>query len=116
MTTSFRVIAIAFPLVTGCLQRQGDLDADFVYQGPGSEAWGDEDVSCASDGDCLAGEACQDSVCQIDKCSTGLNESNSPHWHGPDPAQQQRHWYRGCYELRRALLHRRIFGAQRYPL
>ena len=78
MTTSFRVIAIAFPLVTGCLQRQGDLDADFVYQGPGSEAWGDEDVSCASDGDCLAGEACQDSVCQIDKCSTGLNESNSP--------------------------------------
>ena len=77
MATYLRAIMFAFPLATGCLQMQDDLDNDFVYQGPGSEAWGDEDVNCASDGDCLAGEACQDSVCQIDKCSTGLKESNS---------------------------------------
>ena len=70
MAKIVRAVAFGIPLATGCLQTQDGLDEDFVYQGPGSEAWGDEDVTCASDGDCLAGEACQDSVCQIDKCNT----------------------------------------------
>ena len=74
-----RLVSLVFvPLFVGCFPARDGLDDDLVYQGPGSEAWGDEDVACNSDGDCLTGEACLDSVCQIEKCNTGLSDSISP--------------------------------------
>ncbi len=48
------------------------------YDGPGSEAWGDEDVACDNEDDCISGEVCEDGVCQPDRCGSGLSDSASP--------------------------------------
>jgi hypothetical protein len=47
-------------------------------QGPGSEAWAKEDISCDVNNDCLTGESCLNDVCQPTQCEGGLVESNAP--------------------------------------
>lgn len=54
------------------------VSEDEDYQGPGSEVWGDEDISCEIQDDCLVGESCLDSVCQPSQCEGGLSESKAP--------------------------------------
>jgi hypothetical protein len=54
------------------------LDGDLPSHGPGSSAWASEDVTCETDGDCLSGEVCGDGVCQPDRCTSGLSESEAP--------------------------------------
>jgi len=66
-----------FPLV-GCPPDPPPLGEAPDYDGPGSEAWGSEDITCQSAEDCLNGEVCLDGICQVDRCSTGLDPSNSP--------------------------------------
>ncbi len=51
---------------------------DEEYQGPGSEVWGDTDISCEVQDDCLVGESCLDGVCQPAQCEGGLGESKAP--------------------------------------
>ncbi len=51
---------------------------DEDFQGPGSEAWGDVDVSCEEHSDCLVGESCLNDVCQPAQCEGGLAESSAP--------------------------------------
>jgi hypothetical protein len=79
MAASARIALIALsPLALGCFEPREDLTDVLDYQGPGSEAWGDDDINCDNDADCLTGEACLDAVCQLDKCNTGLSDSISP--------------------------------------
>jgi hypothetical protein len=60
--------------------------SDFGYKAPpdeppsglGTEAWGNTDISCASDADCNPGEGCQDNLCQMKRCEDGPYESRAP--------------------------------------
>lgn len=63
-------------VLTSCKPPLDDGPPD--YDGPGSEAWGSEDISCDDVDDCLSGEVCIDGICQVDRCSTGLSGSSSP--------------------------------------
>lgn len=66
-------------LALSCSDRNGgDRDRGPGYDGPGSEAWGDVDVTCATAADCLTGETCIENVCQVDTCSSGLTETSAP--------------------------------------
>ena len=79
MTSMIRLAqTLTLMLAVGCFPMRDSLDDDLVYQGPGSEAWGDDDVTCGSNADCLTGEACLSGVCQVEKCNTGLNDTISP--------------------------------------
>jgi hypothetical protein len=55
-----------------------DAGGDDDFQGPGSEVWGDSDVSCETQDDCLVGESCLQNVCQPSQCQGGLAESMAP--------------------------------------
>ena len=55
-----------------------DLSEDDDYQGPGSEVWGDTDVSCDTQDDCLVGESCLGNVCQPSQCEGGMADSKAP--------------------------------------
>ena len=55
-----------------------DVSEDEDFQGPGSEVWGDTDVTCDVQDDCLVGEACLDGVCQPSQCEGGLGDSMAP--------------------------------------
>ena len=69
--------------LAGCIYQsaseslEGSYDAG-DYTGPGSDVWVDEDVRCDSSSDCLTGEACIDSVCQVEKCTDNLDDSVPP--------------------------------------
>jgi len=66
-------------LATSCkIERPGTDGVDPNYDGPGSEAWGSEDVTCDSGGDCLSSEACIDNVCQVPRCTGSDYESSPP--------------------------------------
>jgi len=43
-----------------------------------AETWGNHDLSCNSDNDCLAHESCILAVCQVDRCSGGNYQSTAP--------------------------------------
>lgn len=64
-------------LLIAC-QSKDALDGELPYDGPGSTAWADDDVSCESDGDCLSSEVCDAGVCQPERCAGGLVESAPP--------------------------------------
>ncbi len=53
-------------------------NGDQPYDGPGSEAWGSVDITCGGPSDCLTGETCLEGVCQVDKCSAGLEDTIAP--------------------------------------
>ena len=73
------IIATLFIIpVLGCTPDPPPLEQAPDYDGPGSEAWGSEDISCETVDDCLIGEVCMDSICQVDRCSSGLAESSPP--------------------------------------
>ena len=72
------IVAATFLLFMGCPPDPPTNNIPPDYDGPGSEAWGSEDISCETEQDCLSGEVCLDSICQVDRCSEGLNESNPP--------------------------------------
>ena len=55
-----------------------DVSDDDDFQGPGSEVWGDANVSCEVQDDCLVGESCLGGVCQPSQCEGGLDESRAP--------------------------------------
>jgi len=42
------------------------------------DTWGDHDLSCSSDSDCLDHETCVMSTCQVDRCSGGDYQSPAP--------------------------------------
>jgi hypothetical protein len=61
-----------------CNAGDNTTDEPLDYQGPGSEAWGEVDISCETGDDCLSGEMCADGVCQVEKCTGGLSNSEPP--------------------------------------
>jgi hypothetical protein len=71
------VVTLLF-LGLGCPPEPPPIGGAPDYDGPGSEAWGSEDIHCETEADCLAGEVCMDGVCQVDRCSTGLADSSPP--------------------------------------
>ena len=79
----FRAGALAMVLLTGCSQSDfGDYDgggdaADDAGR-PGDSGWREQDVSCEVDADCIDGESCIDSVCQMSRCKDGPYVSNAP--------------------------------------
>ena len=54
---------------------EGNNEAE---QGPGSEAWAQEDITCEDNGECLVGESCLNNVCQPTQCEGGLVNSEAP--------------------------------------
>ena len=46
--------------------------------GPGTEAWGEQDVSCDDTSDCAPNETCLDGVCQMARCDDGPYSSAAP--------------------------------------
>ena len=56
------------------LPDEGSKPADEDISG----GWGNHDLSCESDGDCLSHETCVSSVCQVDRCSGGSYQSAAP--------------------------------------
>lgn len=73
-----RSIVLTALLTTGCLSGDRPTDQVLDYEGPGSDAWGEVDITCATASDCLTGEACIDGICQVEKCTTGLAETEPP--------------------------------------
>ncbi len=71
------VIAVLLVTLAGC-PREPDHGGMPDFDGPGSEAWGSEDVSCESISDCLGDEICLDGVCQVDRCNGNLQQSTPP--------------------------------------
>lgn len=62
--------------LVGCGSGQDDTYTE--YTGPGTVEWASEDLSCEINNDCLAGEACIDSLCQVDRCGGDLPTSLPP--------------------------------------
>src|SRR5262249_38714304 len=56
--------------------------------GPGTQAWNNDDVKCSSDADCDSTEACLNGVCQMRVCSEPSYKSTAPlgkiHYFGLD--------------------------------
>ena len=49
-----------------------------IPDGPGSEAWGDPNVACTDDDECMSSEMCQDSICQMKRCQDGPYSTAPP--------------------------------------
>ena len=68
----------AFALLTGCTAKEpvdpttSVMEGEETEQGPGSEAWAQEDITCSANTDCLVGESCLNNVCQPTQCEGGL--------------------------------------------
>ena len=73
-----RSILFTVLLGTGCLNGDRPTEPILDYEGPGSEAWGEVDITCDASSDCLTDEACIDGICQVEKCTSGLAESSPP--------------------------------------
>ena len=71
------LLAITLLALAGC-PREPDHGGIPEFDGPGSEAWGSEDLTCESPSDCLADEVCLDGVCQVDRCNGTLQQSRAP--------------------------------------
>lgn len=79
------VLLISLVVVGGCFDVQdpvtgdGDTDGPLPWEdGPGAEIWGEADVSCVSQEDCLEGEVCSDNICQPEKCAGALLKTDPP--------------------------------------
>lgn len=67
--------------LTGTACEQSDFGTPVAEEeppGPGTQAWGDEDVSCTTNADCSTGEACENNVCQVKRCATQDFTSGAP--------------------------------------
>ncbi len=82
-----RHISPMFPLLfaaVGCYKgapsdpTTGVFDGDQQQASPGSEEWADDDITCSTNADCFAGEACLNDVCQPSQCEGGLASSTAP--------------------------------------
>jgi len=71
-------MALALVVQLGCTPGVDDETVDRPYTGPGSTAWGLDDISCASNADCLVGEACEEGYCRVDRCGADLADSYPP--------------------------------------
>ncbi|HCP44464.1 MAG TPA: hypothetical protein DIU15_00280 [Deltaproteobacteria bacterium] len=75
-------------VVVGTLVACGDLNQSYYDEplpptggdagGPGTQAWGDSNVTCSSGDDCAVGEACVDDICQMARCTDGPYLSAPP--------------------------------------
>jgi len=71
-------LTVPVALLAGCLNNDRQTEQVLDYEGPGSEAWGEVDVTCGTTGDCLTGESCIDGICQVEKCTANLDASSAP--------------------------------------
>ena len=72
-------LTLTILLATACKIDRPETDGvDPNYDGPGSEAWGSDDVSCDLTSDCLSNESCIDNVCQVQRCTAGPYDSLPP--------------------------------------
>ena len=77
-------ILTSLTLVMGCVTKEPTdpttsvVEGEQNQEGPGSEAWGEEDITCSSNNDCLVGESCLNEVCQPTQCEGGLINSDAP--------------------------------------
>jgi len=63
----------------GCTPYSPEDDVpDKPYTGPGTEEWGEVDLTCDKTADCLTGEICSDGYCQVDRCGGDLANSVPP--------------------------------------
>lgn len=70
---------IGLATIAGCTPFSPDEQApDKPYTGPGTQEWGEVDLTCDSSGDCLTGEICSDGYCQVDRCGGDLANSVPP--------------------------------------
>lgn len=83
--SSLRLLALAAgvaALTAGCSQsfEQDDYTEDLppTPEGPGTDEWSDEDVTCLATTDCGVAEACIKGVCQMARCQDGPYESFAP--------------------------------------
>jgi hypothetical protein len=78
----FRVLAVLVGLASAMACSQSDfgdpLPPEEQPPGPGTAAWGDEDVSCATEADCSTGEVCERGVCQVKRCASQDFSSTAP--------------------------------------
>lgn len=51
---------------------------DQPYTGPGTEEWGEVDITCDTSSDCLTGEICSSGYCQVDRCGGDLLPTEPP--------------------------------------
>ena len=73
------ILLLATALMGCPIQAPDGTDkTDPPYDGPGTEAWGSEDISCDSDSECLTGESCIDDICQVSRCQAAAYESEAP--------------------------------------
>ena len=73
------LLLLATALVGCPIQAPDSTDkTDPPYDGPGTEAWGSEDISCDSSSECLSGESCIDNLCQVSRCQAAAYESEAP--------------------------------------
>ena len=64
---------------TGCSPYSPEDDTpDAPYTGPGTQEWGEVDLTCNDVGDCLTGEICSEGYCQVDRCGGDLMNSYPP--------------------------------------
>ena len=82
MTRSTLIIATALTTI-GCNFKAPTDPTTGVFDGqqdagPGTEAWADENITCETNSDCFAGEACLNDVCQPSQCEGGLAASTAP--------------------------------------
>ncbi len=78
MSRLLSIVSAALLLTLAGCPREPDHGGMPEFDGPGSEAWGSEDIGCSAPDDCLTGEVCLNGVCQVDRCNGGLQESVSP--------------------------------------
>lgn len=76
---ALRVVLVAL-LVAGCDQTAFEPPAigEDPPPGPGSPQWADDDLTCTTDDDCAAGEACDGGACRPKQCDDGPYESAVP--------------------------------------
>src|SRR5262245_6032457 len=72
------VLLFVAGLTTACA-RGDDQDLPPAWDdGPGTEAWNNDNVKCKSDADCRSEEACVSNICQMRVCTEPSYSSTPP--------------------------------------
>ncbi|MEE2829509.1 MAG: VCBS repeat-containing protein, partial [Myxococcota bacterium] len=74
----FSVVLLGIGCNQSFFEDPGLSPSDDDDAGPGTQAWGDEDVTCTENSNCALGETCLDGVCQMERCSAGPYSSEPP--------------------------------------
>ncbi|MEC7241072.1 MAG: VCBS repeat-containing protein [Myxococcota bacterium] len=70
---------MAVVVLAGCSPFSPEEEVpDQPYTGPGTEEWGEIDITCDATSDCLTGEICSDGFCQVDRCGGDLLPTEPP--------------------------------------